>query len=276
MPNFFDVEAVNYVQALHVERLERHIGNGCTQPLLALVKSENEEFYAVVKTKNNIQGILSVVNEWISYNIATELGILMPNSSIAIIDDKTDVGNFIDESNFGSCFCSQYIEKVGILNEVVMTLVDNKEIYEKIILFDHIIYNKDRNKGNLLVTTGKGQKLLYAIDHTHVFKNETIWDRFCLRQGMQEQDYLDKEILDSNGYSLFVQSKNITVESLKNQAKHFKEVITNEFLEEVMANIPKDWNINNNDLEALKEYLLYRVSHIDEMCEMIMDYKDRR
>lgn len=71
-----------------------------------------------------------------------------------------------------------------------MDYISNKETYEEIILFDQLIYNKDRNKGNLFISTGKGAKLLYAIDHTHVFKNATIWDSICFRQGISDNDYI--------------------------------------------------------------------------------------
>jgi len=267
---------VDYVQTLHVDRLEKRIGNGCTEPLLAVLESGSEELYAVVKTRNNIQGVLSVVNEWIAYNIAVELGILMPVSGIAIIDKDTNAAGLIDEDDFGSCFYSTYIEKSGILNETIMEFVSNKNVYEKIILFDHLVYNKDRNKGNLLISTGKGDKCLYAIDHTHVFKNETIWDRYCLNQGIRDNDYLDKEILDANGYELFSRSKNINEQSLKEEADSFKKVITKEFLEKIVNDIPADWNVNPKDLEVLQDYLLYRAAHLDEICEMIVNYKEWR
>ena len=269
------------MQPPHVDKLEKRIGNGCTEPLLGVLTSGNKELYAVLKTKNNIQGVLSVVNEWVAYNIAVELEMLMPVSGVAIIDSDTDVAGLIDDKDFGSCFYSAYIEKASILNETIMEFVSNKNVHEKIILFDHLVYNRDRynkngNRGNLLISALRGDRRLYAIDHTHVFKNETIWDRYCLRQGMRDNDYLDKEIIKANGYELFFQSKNITRQSLKKEAELFKEVVTKELLKRIIRSIPADWKVDARDLEALQEYLLYRVAYLDEMCEMIANYKEWR
>lgn len=157
-----------------------------------------------------------------------------------------------------------------------MEFVANKDSYEKIILFDHLVYNTDRNKGNLLISTGKGDKLLYAIDHTHVFKNQTIWDRFCLIQGIQDNDFLNQDILLNNGYVYFFRSKNINLDTLKLQASVFMNIINKELLENIVESIPNDWNINKADLDALIKYLLYRSEHLNEICEMIAQYKEWR
>lgn len=259
---------------LHVDRIDREIENGSTEPFLAVLSSEGEEFHAIIKVKDNQQGILSVINELISYKLATSVGILMPESGVAIVDESTNGESFIRKKSFGHCFYSRLIEKVGILNECVMDLVSNKEMYEKVILFDHLVYNKDRNKGNLLITVGKGSKLIYAIDHTHVFKNETIWDRVCFKQGIEQNDYLDKDILDTNGYSLFFHSKNITLDSLEKEAELFQDIITEPLLNNIISEIPEDWSINVEDIEALKEYLLYRASHMKDICKMIIKYRN--
>lgn len=264
------------MQVLHVDKVDRRIENGCTEPFLAVLNTGSDQIHAVIKTKNNVQGILSVVNEWISYKLAIALEILMPESGIAQIDDNTDTGNFVDKSDFGNCFYSKYIQKASIPNENVMEFVANKDSYEKIILFDHLVYNTDRNKGNLLIFTGKGDKLLYAIDHTHVFKNQTIWDRQCLIQGIQANDFLNQDILVSNGYVYFFRSKNINLDTLKLQASVFMNILKKELLEEIVDSIPVDWKINKADLDALVKYLLYRSEHLYEICEMIAQYKEWR
>ena len=97
-----------------------------------------------------------------------------------------------------------------------------------------------------------------------------------MNQGIRDNDYLDKEILDANGYELFSRSKNINEQSLKEEADSFKKVITKEFLEKIVNDIPADWNVNPKDLEVLQDYLLYRAAHLDEICEMIVNYKEWR
>lgn len=265
------------MQLLHVDKIERHIENGCTEPFLAILNSGEEKIYAVIKTKDNIQGILTLINELVCYKLANAVGILMPDSGVAIIDDQTIMKeNMLTNNDFGSCFYSKYIEKSTILNENIMEFISNKEAYEEIIIFDHLTYNKDRNRGNLLISTGKGAKLLYTIDHTHVFKNETIWDSICFRQGISDNDYLDINILKANGYGYFSRNKAINKANLLKTAEKFKQVITKELLDDSINSIPYDWKISSNDLDALKNYLIYRVEHLNEMCEMIANYKEWR
>ena len=265
------------MQLLHVDKIERHIENGSTEPFLAILNTGEEKIYAVIKTKDNIQGTLTLINELVCYKLANAIGILMPNSGVAIIDDRTLLGeNTLSNNDFGSCFYSRYIERASILNENIMDFVSNKEAYEEIILFDHITYNKDRNRGNLLISTGKGAKLLYTIDHTHVFKNAALWDSICFRQGILDNDYMDTDILEANGYGFFSRNKTINKHSLLKVAEKFKQVITKQLLDDIINSIPDDWKISSKDLEALKIYLLYRVEHMNEMCEIIVNYKEWR
>lgn len=138
------------MQLLHVDKIERHIENGCTEPFLAILNTSGEKIHAVIKTKGNIQGILTLINELVSYKLANVIGILMPDSGVATIDNQTMLEeNILTDDDFGSCFYSRYIERASILNENIMDCISNKEAYEEIILFDHLTYNKDRNKGNL-------------------------------------------------------------------------------------------------------------------------------
>lgn len=262
---------------MHVDKIERHVGNGCTEPFIAILNDGNKQIGVVVKTKNNIQGILSLVNEIVAYKLALNIGILMPQSGVAIIDEYTTVEeNLITVEDYGCCFYSTYIERAGILNEDIMEYISNKSAYEEIILFDHLTYNKDRNKGNLLISTGKGAKLLYAIDHTHVFKNATIWDSICFKQGIESNDYLDKDIMDANGYEYFFRDKKIDKNNLVYVADKFKHIVTPELLEQIISEIPSDWKVEKKNLVALNEYIMYRLEHLYEICEIIAEYKEWR
>lgn len=258
----------------HVDKIIKEMENGCTKPYEAKISKENgDQFYAIIKFKNNEQGVLTVINEIISYYLALSLEIVMPQSGVALVDELTDFGEFnIDNSNFGCCFYSKEIEKATVLNKNIMKFISNDDSYEKIILFDHIVYNKDRNKGNLLISSGKGDKILYVIDHTHVFKNQAIWDKYCLQQGMNENDYNDTEILDYNEYDYFFDCKIITYNSLLDIAQHFKKIINENLLDEIFTKIPSDWFISSKDLMVLKKYLIYRSSKLDDICLLINRY----
>ncbi len=261
----------------HVDKIIKKMGNGCTQPYQAKLSNETEVIYAIIKFKDNEQGVLTLINEIISYNLAKAIDLVMPESGIALVDDLTSFGDYdIPSNNYGCCFYSKEIQPATIINDNIMKFVSNKDSYEKIILFDHLVYNKDRNKGNLLIYSGKGDKILYAIDHTHVFKNEAIWDRYCLQQGMRENDFNDLQILNRNGYNYFFVSKKITYDSLLFQAQNFKERINEKLINEIFQKIPNDWKISFKDLQELKKYLLYRTDKLFDMCLLISEYCENK
>ena len=155
-----------------------------------------------------------------------------------------------------------------------MPYIENTDSFEKIILFDHLIYNADRNGCNLILSSKKREKVLYAIDHTHVFKNQAIWDAACLRRGMLEEDYYDNCIVERNVcYSLFGRRKAISLKSLLEVASEFESKINSSFIDEALSNLPSDWPIAEDSIEALREYLLYRAAHLRDMCRVIVRYK---
>lgn len=263
---------------INVVSIIRKQSIGSTDPYIAILDDDGEALEAFIKFKGNPQGCLCLINELISYRLAKLLGVLMPLSGVANINDITIDNSYSYEINLqhekGSCFYSKRIEKGVPLNRQAMKFVSNKDIYEKIILFDHLIYNKDRNDGNILLSGKKSEKIIYAIDHTHVFKNESIWNGVALRQGILANDFEDTVILENNTiYDLFFDDKNITRASLREVAINFQQIINSKVLDEVLKDLPKDWLIEKDDLIALRDYLLYRSSHLLDMCEMIVKEK---
>ena len=250
---------------------------GVTEPYVATLCYGEETFLAFIKTKDNPQGDRCLINELISYRLAKELDILMPVSGVAIINNETqdNTGSFELLNNTGSCFFSKQIYKANNLSKSTMYYIDNKDCYEKIMLFDHLIYNSDRNPGNIILPFKKGKKLLYTIDHTHVFKNQCIWDANSLRLGIKENDYLDTRIVEDNSsvYDLFLSDKHITKNSLFVVADEFLKKCSKKVVEYVLKDLPKDWLISQEELIALRDYILYRASHLKDMCQVIAKQK---
>ena len=256
--------------------IDRSENKGVTKPYIATLSESGRHFTAFVKLKNNPEGDRCLINELVSYRLASMLGILMPASGVAGISEDTRDNTFevSIQNNIGSCFYSTMVANAFTLNERVMRYIGNKDIYEKIILFDHLVYNSDRNEGNLIMRGKKGEKLLYVIDHTHVFKNQAIWDAYCLARGMEERDYYDDTILVNNAiYDYFAKDRTITRCSLLSVAEEFQRKCTEESIDLVLKDLPKDWLISNEEIEVLKKYILYRAQHLKQMCEMIVKKK---
>jgi len=75
------------LEYLHVDKVLGKVGNGCTEPLNAILSSGQR---VIIKPFNNIQGNLVLVNEYISYRLCKKLDLPIPEAGIAIIDNKTE------------------------------------------------------------------------------------------------------------------------------------------------------------------------------------------
>lgn len=255
----------------HVDIISDYIGNGCTEPMNAIIDSS---IHAVIKVNNNCQGNLVLFNEYVCFKLCELLNIPIPDAGVGMIDGDTQYDmsrGYISESNYGLCFYSKRIDKATILNSLVIPLITNKEKIYDIILFDHIVYNKDRNLGNILVTSSSEVKL-YAIDHTHTFKNQTIWEANCLIQGIQDEDYRDNDILMENKdvYQLFRLRYPLLHDKLESVSESFAAVLTRENIDGILESVPKEWRVSRADAVALTKYLLYRTAHIPDLCDIIL------
>lgn len=226
----------------------------------------------IVKLFNNVEGNRTLVNEIVSYKIASLLGLPIVKSGICCLDSSATINNnSATYKNFGPCFYSEYLSKSAPPKLGIMRLLENIDDFYKLLLFDHIIYNKDRNIYNLLVSYTKNNICFKLIDHSHVFKNEAIWDANCFHQGINDHDVKDKEILSSNDelYSLFYHSMDFNKDKLYSLTQFFKESITRHQLDTILEDIPIEWTVSDTEKDALSKYILYRASNIDLLCDII-------
>ena len=74
-------------------------------------------------------------------------------------------------------------------------------------------------------------------------------------------------------YDYFAKDRTITRCSLLSVAEEFQRKCTEESIDLVLKDLPKDWLISNEEIEVLKKYILYRAQHLKQMCEMIVKKK---
>ena len=248
------------------------MGNGATYPMLGVFENDQR---AVIKAFNNPEGNLTLVNEYICYKLATVLQLPMPISGLCQCDEYTeDPTKCLSDRNYGCGFYSIYQEKNALLKLGIMKHVENLDIFYKLVVFDHLIYNKDRNPGNLLVEYKKSGVHISVIDHSHVFKNEAIWDENCFKLGIIESDYFDTDIMKQNSdlYSLFWQTITTSKDLLIDSSRQIRQQISPALLDNILSSVPNEWIVPDKDLKSLKEYILYRLAHLDDMCNIIYDY----
>ena len=239
--------------------------NGITEPKLAMTDNNTS---VIVKTINGPEGSLVLFNEYFCYRLATRLNIPMPASGVCLIDQDTVIhNNCVTPEQYGYGFYSTYL-KAATLVETIIPLMKNKEDFFKLLLFDHVIFNTDRNPGN------KNDITLKVIDHSHVFINQAIWDANCLKRGIAEKDYLSTRVLTDNNYlySMFFHNMSITEECFKELKVDFQSKITKDVLCSTISDIPVEWRPLSHDIDALIEYILYRVEHLDNILSTIMNY----
>lgn len=229
----------------------------------------------VIKTNNCPEGNLVLFNEYFCYRLAILLDIKMPVAGICMVDHETVIyGDCVTSNQLGLGFYSTYLPKSIILIPTIIDMLQNKTDFVKILLFDHLIFNTDRNLGNLLVQYYKKNITLQVIDHSHVFINQAIWDANCLHRAMEEKDYFSTKILENNDYiySMFFRSMNLNNMDLTEAVRLFKAKVTRATLEHLISEVPKEWLPSQINVDALIEYLLYRIQHMEDICQTIKNY----
>lgn len=253
-----------------------------TMPILCILDDGTQ---AVVKYPNNPEGNLVLINEYLSYRIAQVAGLDVPRCGLCVLNEaytrSEDFSSYLSqnscefsEKNFGTCFYSSFISDILPINTVLLPYISNRDNFYTMVLFDHLIYNKDRHPGNLLIQTIKPIRY-FAIDHSHVFKNQAIWDRYALQQGIQANDYLDRDILTLNSdvYSYFFNYMALDEEILCRTCSQMQLALTTDFYHHIMTEIPQEWGgyASRSDLTKLEEYLNYRTEHLFDIVQMIID-----
>lgn len=223
-----------------------------------------------------------LINELICYQLAIQLELPIPNAILGVIDENTyieeNVVNLEDFNRecYGVAFCSELINPVtSISSDKMIKMSSNyKWLIPKLMLFDHLIYNKDRNKGNLLISLSKKDKKLYVIDHSHTFNLEALWNSVGLHQKIEDNDYLDENIMSDNWYlySKFKKAMNIDMIEMNDAYKYFEKKLSLDFFEHIIDNVPVMWENNKSELKALSEYLIYRMEHLEDYINIILSH----
>lgn len=252
------------------------IGTGVTNPLNAVVNDKR----VIVKLLNNDESNRVLINEFVSYSMAGLLSLPIPNFGVAVLKKTADINNLkINDNQYGKCFFTERIDNVTPLVDnkmLIQKYIQNKDDLAKIILFDNIIYNKDRHKGNMLMNVGLKNKenKIYMIDHTHVFNIGPFWNKYELCRRIQALDYKSEEVMEYNKetYKILIDSSAIKLETFLKEADSFKKVLSDDIIKEILDNVPNEWEMDNWDKTMLFNYISYRLRYSDEICNVIYEY----
>lgn len=223
-----------------------------------------------MKFPGNPEGKKALINEFVASNLCEVLDLpILKYNLIEVSLDNYKPGMdsdlvLISGTSFGTIYNDRIL---NVLNAGQVGNTVNKNDAIKIIIFDLLIGNNDRNKGNLMIDSNRNK--LIMIDHTHIFELETIWDDIQLN--LRCDDKFDVSKLNQYNY------KNL-FESIKYTSDFYNELnsfiikvksIKKEEIERIIDNIPKDWDITENEKISLTNYIYKRFCRVDEILEIL-------
>lgn len=218
----------------------------------------------------NPEGKKALINEFVASKLCDILE--LPNLKYNLIS--------VSANNYNSNM-NEYVECIDgtafgtVYDDNLLLVLNPKQIFEvinnndaiKIIIFDLLIGNNDRNKGNLMIDSVT--KNLTIIDHSHIFELETLWDAVQLERITNEK--FDVSKLNQYNYNNLLESINYSQELYK-ELYDFVDKIKKVKKEQIIAIIdliPADWNITNEEKNALVNYIYNRFQRIDEILEIL-------
>lgn len=267
----------------YVTQILKCYEQGVTFPFLCKLSDTR---LAVVKYPRNTLGSYVLINEYIAYRIAKRLNLTISDcgycdfpATCALTDKFRDQWYespdlFSDTDDIGVSFYSEFIPKTVPPNSSLVSLLENKQEFIKLVLFDHIIFNVDRHEGNLLVTIGPAGKF-FIIDHSNIFCCNHQWTAKELQQRIEQNDYNSNELLQESAnneiYNLFWPCCQYTMEAILQTAKEMQTMLPPDFIHAMIEDIPKEWRayISVDDWSAMEKYLNYRIEHLENIANVI-------
>lgn len=244
--------------------VERELKLGATKPYI--VKCSDGNRY-VAKFPGNPDKYKVLINEFVCAKLAKLLKLPIPNFELATIDNIEKYHLEDIEPINGTAFCSYFVDKAANLpGYYVLTKVSNKYDSIKILIFDVLVGNNDRNPGNLLINLKNNSLLI--IDHSHVFIHEALWNSRNLSELIGARIDLSK----MNKFNFDNLSSCLNDQSYKSEITKFIKSIKQlkEFqIIDIIDSIPKDWSISKEEKKSLKDFLMDRISRIDEICRLL-------
>lgn len=252
---------------INIVEIKNRVNNGCTTPYVVWCDDKNSY---VVKFPGNIQGKKALVNEFIASRLCEYLELPIMNYNLINVKKSDYNDNMKDDIKFisGTAFGTIYNDRLlPILNPGMVSKAKNSYDAIKILIFDLLIGNYDRNEGNLMINSYS--KELIMLDHTHIFELGTIWDATQLPRLITNK--FDTNILNKYNYINIVESLKFNETFYSELHKFINKVknIKKEYVDKIMSDIPEDWDVNSEEKRLLTDYILIRFNRVDEILELL-------
>ncbi|WP_102349262.1 HipA family kinase [Bacillus sp. Marseille-P3661] len=222
----------------------------------------------VVKWKSDSSRKKEVVNEYVVSKLASLLSLpVIPYELVYIPKDFIEKTSQLNSStveyrpgyHFGCLFIENSSVFADIANAPPSKLkIKNREELTGMILFDQWVYNSDRNINNLLLEhLGDGGYVAYMIDHGRCFPGRYKWSTQTL---CQKPEYRVFNYVYQWCFSLLDNPDSFISFAQKIQS------LPDELIRQVIQSIPDDWEVSDEEKEALFQYLIRQKHHLPNVA----------
>lgn len=248
---------------LAAEKYLGAVGVGVTLP--QFFQAENGKTYLVKLRRASLNKKI-LFNERLAAQLGKILGLRFPPSDMIYIDEDLIRQNDILiqlEVLPGWHFASEYLENTGYIDQRRLRKATNTEELAGIVLFDHLLLNKDRahNRKNMIIQQTTKEWIVYGIDHSHLF-GSCNWTG----EGLKERQYqfpIYYGFVFNQLFKDYLSLEDFTPYQLK------AEKITWAQIEDLVWEVPWNWLPDQAEREAVIRFLFVRFQHTAEVMAVL-------
>lgn len=235
------------IREVHITRYITPLREGGSLP--AIVEADDTFLY-VLKFRGAGQGTRALIADFVGGEIAGKLGMKVPEMVFARLDDRfgktepdeeiQDLLKFSAGLNLGVHYLSGAITFDPVLHAI------DAGTASKIVWLDAFLTNVDRTAKNTNMLMWHRE--LWLIDHgasLYFHHHWDSWEKQALSPFKQVKDHV---LLKYAG-------------ALQEADARAREVITEAFLDEVIAAVPSDWLLEEEDREVYGNFLKIRLKN---------------
>ncbi|MBW7841191.1 MAG: hypothetical protein LC124_04470 [Ignavibacteriales bacterium] len=213
-----------------------------------------------------------LINELIAVQLAKAISIPVPDFRLVQINQNILPNDYIFSAGkpsglgFGSQFLVGNIITVPDIDTIIAISKSKKnEITEdliKICAFDIWLRNSDRspNNPNLLFQEKRGIIRLYAIDHSSIFSELNYLDLF---REIDQIPTIGENLVDEELFSYIYFNYGLFFEKVKTDICKKIENVKEEEIQEILDNIPKEWNLKQQEIESIFNFINKRKTEVE-------------
>lgn len=207
-----------------------------------------------IKCKNNFHGTRELVNEFVVARLGQLLSlpivpfqiVPMSEKQLQLIPKKLSA-TYKPGNQFASLFIGNCTGLSKTPPHPAMKHIHNHHALASIFAFDHWVYNADRTKSNILLERQSGGGItVHMIDHGKCFPGGYKWDAGTLQK---RKPFKKDSIVHIWTIGLLEHASVLT------SAIERILALPEASIEQVIRDIPEDWNVTSRDREALIAFL---------------------